>query len=198
LPGRRQRADNPRREHLEDDVNRIACRDQCCRPELDRRHLLGLVGLGALLAGAGAPGRALAAGDTDALLLNCMDYRLTAAATRYMATKGMAGKYDQVVLAGAALGARNDKFPAWGTTFWEHVQVALDLHHIHRIIVIDHRDCGAYKAILGKDLAANPKEEFEVHAAQMRALRSDIAKRYPQLAVQLLLMDLAGKVETVA
>jgi len=88
----------------------------------------------------------------------------------------MDGKYDQFILAGAALGAETDKFPAWGTTFWEHVQVAIDLHGIKKIIVMDHRDCGAYKAILGLDLAANPTQEFDAHAAQMRSLRADIGR----------------------
>jgi carbonic anhydrase-like protein len=166
-----------------------------------RRRILGALGIGAaaLAADAALPrGLAFAAGRTDALLLNCIDYRLTAATTRYMAARHMAGKYDQLVLAGASLGAKNDKFPAWGTTFWEHVQVAMDLHHIHQIIVIDHRDCGAYTAILGKDLAKDPKEEFAVHAAQMRSLKADINARHPQLAVELLLMALDGKVEPVA
>jgi carbonic anhydrase len=49
------------------------------------------------------------------------------------------------------------KFPAWATTFWDHVQVAIDLHHIHKVVIMDHRDCGAYK-VIGKDLAADPKE----------------------------------------
>ena len=80
----------------------------------------------------------------------------------------MEGKYDQFILAGASLGAENDKYPAWGKTFWEHVQVAIDLHGIRKIIVMDHRDCGVYKEILGIDLAANPAREFDVHAAQMR------------------------------
>ena len=168
---------------------------------LPRRHLFGLLAAGAAALVAGGAlhgGPAFAAGGTDALLLNCIDYRLTAATTRYMTERGMAGKYDQVVLAGASLGAKNDKFPAWGTTFWEHVQVAIDLHGIHQVVVMDHRDCGAYTAILGKDFAKDPLEEFAVHAAQLRALKADIAARQPQLAVQLLLMGLDGKVETIA
>jgi hypothetical protein len=165
---------------------------------LSRRRLFGLVGGGAVLAGSGLVRRAFAAGGTDALLLNCIDYRLTAATTQYMAGRGMAGKYDQLVLAGAALGAKNDKFPDWGRTFWEHVQVAIDLHNIHQIIVIDHRDCGAYKAILGKDLAGNPAEELAVHAERMRSLKADIAARQPKLAVELFLMGLDGKVEAIA
>jgi carbonic anhydrase len=162
---------------------------------------MGLLGIGAasVLAGTSLEGRgALAAGKVEALLLNCIDYRLTAKTTGYMTQHRMEGKYDQFILAGASLGAKNDKFPAWGTTFWEHVQVAIDLHGIRKIIVMDHRDCGAYKAILGLDLAADPAREFDVHAAQMRALRADIGSRQPQLAVELLLMGLDGKVETVA
>ena len=134
---------------------------------------------------------------TDALLLNCIDYRLTAATTAYMAKRGMAGKYDQLVLAGASLAAKNDKFPAWGAAFWDHVQVAIDLHHIRKIVIMDHRDCGAYRVILGKDLAADPKEELAVHAAQMRSIKAEIAKKYPDLEIELLLMSLDGEVETV-
>jgi hypothetical protein len=163
-----------------------------------RRQMLRLAGIGTALAAGVIPGEARAAGGTDALLLNCIDYRLTGATTRYMAKRGMAGKYDQIVLAGASLGAKNDKFPAWGTTFWDHVQVAKELHHIRQVIIIDHRDCGAYKVILGEDLAGNRKKEFDIHAAQMRSLRADIAKRHPDLAVQLFLMGLDGRVETVA
>jgi len=165
---------------------------------LDRRRLLG--GLGLAGAGIALPfGRiAFGAGGTDALLLNCIDYRLTGATTQYMAKHGMAGKYDQIVLAGAALGAKNDKFPDWGQTFWEHVQVALDLHHIHKIVIIDHRDCGAYKVILGEDLVSNPKHEFEVHAKQMRSLRDDISKKYSALKVEMYLMALNGSVESVS
>ena len=63
--------------------------EYCCHgaPVLHRRRLLGLLGSGAatLLAGTSLPfGTSFAAG-TDALLLNCIDYRLTDATTRYMA-----------------------------------------------------------------------------------------------------------------
>ncbi|MGC2414850.1 MAG: carbonic anhydrase [Stellaceae bacterium] len=171
------------------------------RPELDRRRLLGLFGLGAAygIAGTGLLGhRAFAAPGTEALLLSCIDYRLTAATTRYMADRQMEGKYDQFILAGAALGVENRKFSEWGRTFWEHVQLAIELHQIRRIIVMDHRDCGFYKAIHGKDLAADPAEELTVHAAQMHLVKADIGRRHPKLAVELLLMGLDGKAETVA
>jgi hypothetical protein len=181
-------------------------RDHTCRPErpldcLDRRRLIGLLGFGAasVLTGTSLAGRSvLAASGTEALLLNCIDYRLAAATTRYMTEHQMEGKYDQFILAGAALGVENHQFPDWGRTFWDHVKVAIDLHHIRRIVVMDHRDCGFYKGIHGKDLAAEPEEELKVHAAQMHVLKADIARRHPELSVELLLMGLDGKAETVA
>jgi len=167
------------------------------RRALDRRRLIG-IGAAWVVAGSGLPGRRALAASTEALLLTCIDYRLTAATTRYMAEQGLERKYDQFILAGAALGAENAKFPDWGRTFWEHVQLAIDLHQVRKLIVMDHRDCGFYKDIHGKDLAADPKQEFEIHAVQMRRVRRDIGRRHRELQVELLLMGLDGKVETVA
>jgi carbonic anhydrase len=166
---------------------------------LTRRQFchIATLGGGAALVGV-RPQHALAAGTTDALLLSCMDYRLVSDTERYMTGRGMRGNYDHVVLAGASLGAITGKYPAWGTTFWEHLDVAIALHHVHKVIVLDHRDCGAYQTILGEDLAGNPSRETTVHAQQLRALRDAIEKRHAALDVELLLMGLDGKVETVA
>jgi carbonic anhydrase-like protein len=167
----------------------------------DRRGFLRAFALGGAALASGVSllrGSAFAAEGTDALLLNCIDYRLTSATTSYMAAQGMAGKYDQFILAGAALGALTNKYPAWGKTFWEHLQVAIDLHHIRKVVVLDHRDCGAYKVILGKDFAKDPKQEFDVHAKEMRALRAAIHRKDRALQVALGLMALDGSVEQVS
>jgi hypothetical protein len=139
-----------------------------------------------------------AAGQTDALLLSCMDFRLLDHTARYMASRGLTGKYDHIILAGAALGALTDKFPAWNQTFWDHIGVAIDLHQIHKVLVLDHRDCGAYKVILGEDLAKDPAKETAVHSTQLKRLGKLIKEKYPSLEVELLLMALDGKVEVIA
>jgi len=165
----------------------------------DRRRFLAFFALGTAAALGAVPwGPALAAGEAEALLLSCIDYRLTDATTRYMDGRGLAGKYDHAVLAGASLGAETSKFPAWSTTFWEHLKIAIELHHIRQVLLLDHRDCGAYTLIFGKDFSKNPKEEYEVHAKELRRLRAAIAKRYPSLGTELLLMALDGSVEWVA
>src|SRR6266849_645836 len=128
-----------------------------------RRQFLrtAIVGGGAAAFGTALwPLRVFAAGHTDVLLLSCMDYRLVGKTRSYMVRRHLGEqKYDHIVLAGAALGAVTDKFPEWNKTFWDELGLAIDLHEIHKVMILDHRDCGAYKEILGKDFAKYPVEE---------------------------------------
>ena len=168
--------------------------------ETNRRKFVQLAALGggaSLLAVASWLPEARAAGGTDALLLSCMDFRLMDDIERYMSGRGLRDKYDHFVLAGASLGAITDKYPAWNKTFWEHLDIAIKLHNIHTVIVLDHRDCGAYKVILGAEHAKDPKVEKDTHAAQLKKLKGMINEKYPKLKVETLLMALNGKVETL-
>ena len=135
--------------------------------------------------------------EASTLLLSCMDHRLVDATVDYVDNIGLEGDYDHIALAGASLGVLNDKYPEWGKTFWEHVETAKKLHHIKKIIVLDHRDCGAYKEFLGEDLVENPEREMMVHAEYMRKLGKIIKKRHTDLEVELLLMALDGSVKRV-
>jgi hypothetical protein len=159
---------------------------------------LGLLGGGASLLSLALPDRLpWAAGKTEALLLSCMDYRLIDEIDRYMTSRGLRDKYDHIILAGASLGAITEKYPAWSKTFWGHLDVAIQLHHINKVIVMDHRDCGAYKVILEKDFYQDPVKETAIHSGKLNELRGQIKAKYPKLEVELLLMDLDGKVENI-
>lgn len=131
----------------------------------------------------------------EALLLSCMDYRLIDDITRYMDGRGMTNQYDHIVLAGAALGAQTDYCKEWKETFWEHLKIAIDLHHIKKVILMDHRDCGAYKVILKADFSKDQQMETRVHGKFLRDLMVAIHKRYPELEVERLLMNLDGTVQ---
>ena len=158
-----------------------------------------------MIAGAGATAvmgaspfeSAFAKGDTtcDALLLSCMDFRLIRHIAAHMATRGLTDDYDHVILAGASLGANNKVMPGWGQTFWNHFHLAIGLHRINRVIVMDHRSCGAYEKTFGKERYR--RNETELHTSQLRTLRAAIRKN-SKLEVHLLLMDLSGKVETIS
>ena len=165
-----------------------------------RRFLrLATLGAGAALFAVAGLRSAHAASDKplDALLLSCMDYRLMDDVERYMAERGLADKYDHVILAGASLGAITDVFPSWQQTFWDHVDIAITLHNIQRVILLDHRDCGAFKVLLGETHTATPNIEKATHAEQLAILKQRINARNPQLAVETLLMALDGSVEVL-
>ena len=169
-------------------------------PRVGRRTLLriGMLAGGVGLFGLARPfavGRA--AGSTEALLLSCMDYRLIDETERYMTGRGLRDKYDHVILAGASLGALTDKYPAWNQTFWDHLQVSIQLHQIHKVMVMDHRDCGAYKVILGEDFSRDRAKETAIHAEKLRDLRKQITAKHSKLEVELLLMSLDGTVEKI-
>lgn len=136
--------------------------------------------------------------STEALLLSCMDYRLIDHMVKYMDGRGLTNEYDHIILAGASLGAVTSEFKDWNKTFWEHLKIAIDLHHINRVILMDHRDCGAYKVILKADFAKDPMLEQNVHSKYLRELEKAVHKNYPKLEVETLLMNLDGTVQTIA
>src|SRR5579872_7445715 len=81
----------------------------------------------------------------DALLLTCIDYRFITPIAKYM--KNIT--YDRFSLAGGSLGVNQTKYPEWGESFWETVDLSLKLHDIKKVIINDHMDCGAYKMFYG-------------------------------------------------
>ncbi|WP_029011019.1 carbonic anhydrase [Azospirillum halopraeferens] len=167
-------------------------------PDSRRRFLkIAALGGGAMLLGVPALREARAAGGIEALLLNCMDYRLTDDTTRYMDGRGLTNNYDQIILAGAGLGALTEQKPDWNQTFWDHIDVAKQLHNIKRVIVMDHRDCGAYKVFLGLDLKDDPVKETAVHTEILVKLGGMIREKHPDLEVELLLMALDGSVQKI-
>ncbi|MFZ4605969.1 MAG: carbonic anhydrase [Caulobacter sp.] len=172
----------------------------CCNAiqpaPMSRRRALQAVALGAgvSLLSMLRPGVAKAGGHTEMLLLTCMDFRLANEIEAYMDARGLRDKYDHVVLAGASLGALNDRFPAWTEVFWQHLDLAIELHEVHRVMVLDHRDCGAYKMILGEASVKDPETELKSHVKQLYALRSAILAKHPHMEVEIGLMALDGAV----
>ena len=167
----------------------------------NRRKFLQVVALGggvSLLTTISGLPEAKAASETEALLLSCMDFRLMDEIERYMSGRGLRDKYDHVILAGASLGAVTDRYPAWNQTFWEHLDIAIKLHNINEVIILDHRDCGAYKVILGAEHAKDPIVERDTHATYLKKLKGMINDKYPKLEVETLMMTLDGKVEVIA
>ncbi|HET7341929.1 MAG TPA: carbonic anhydrase [Methylomirabilota bacterium] len=159
----------------------------------DRRRFLvmaGAAGVAAVL----RPGLTLAAeGDYDAMVLSCIDPRFVEPVHAWTAANGLAGKYSQFVIAGAAIGVVAPAFKDWHKAFWDNLATSVELHRIKKIIAIDHRDCGAAKIAYGEARVTKPDVETETHRAALAEFRRQVAARQPKLAVQTGLMALDGK-----
>jgi hypothetical protein len=83
------------------------------------------------------------------LMLTCIDYRYPRRVLDAMSRVLPGVAYDQFILAGASLGACR---PDWQEMLVDHVKAAKLLlnHDIRRIVILDHRDCGAFR--IPKDL----------------------------------------------
>ncbi len=130
--------------------------------------------------------------EADALLLTCMDFRFFVKIAEMM--KGI--KYDHVILAGAALGAVVPGKDDWHRTFFDHLKLAEELHHIKRVIVLEHRECGAYGPRGFGLLPDNPDRETEklVHEEQVATLKVKIPDR---LRFCSFLMDVPPKTDAL-
>ncbi len=143
------------------------------------------------------PAGAYASGDVEALGVSCIDYRLVDDGVKFFDGLGLTNRYDQLALAGASLAAVSHTFPSSNAAFWDHVGIAKKLHNIKQVIVIDHRDCGAYKVAFGKKYAAEKDAETAQHQGVMTKLQTMLKKRHPDLGSSFYLMALDGTAEKV-
>lgn len=126
------------------------------------------------------------------LLLTCMDYRYAHRIVDVMDRRGMRGRYDFFVLAGAAAGSNQN--PAWRETFVSHIRTALSINHpIDRILVLEHRNCGAYLKFFQLDWKlVTPPVEAKRHQEEVAQFISDMKYEFrddlPQLAVDAILL----------
>jgi hypothetical protein len=62
-------------------------------------------------------------------IVSCMDFRLLDDIVKFMNQKGLNKNYDQFILAGASLGLTQNKFPHWGNSLLDHMNIGESLHH---------------------------------------------------------------------
>ena len=171
-----------------------ACCGDLLTGRFDRRAFLKAAGSAGVLAA--FPFVALAAeGNYEAMVLSCIDPRFPELTLNYMKGRGLLGKYSQFVIAGGAIGVVAPVFKDWHKAFWDNLAASIELHHIPKVIALDHRDCGAAKIAYGPEKSATPQVETETHRAALMEFRRQMGERQPKLAVETGLMGLDGKVE---
>ena len=129
-----------------------------------------------------------------AMVLSCMDPRFQPIIFNYLKKKKLNGKYSSFTIAGSAIGVTANKFKKWHKTFWDNLDTSIKLHKIKKLIVINHRDCGAAKIVNGN---RNLKkiDETKIHKKSFMKVKKIFKKKYPNLSIELKIISLNKKVE---
>ena len=129
-----------------------------------------------------------------AMVLSCIDPRFQPIVYNYLKKKKLMGKYSAFTIAGSAVGVTANRFKKWHKVFWENFDTSVKLHNIKKLIVINHRDCGAAKIINGKKKFSTINET-KVHKISFQKLKKIFKKRYPKLKIELKLVSLNKKIQ---
>lgn len=159
----------------------------CCPTDFSRRHFLKSLLPGAValtILQSAAPAKA-ATHQPKALVLSCIDYRFVTAERKFLGNKNLREEYDWTALAGASLAVAGFPHPSDAEAFWDQLDLSYRLHHINKVIVLDHQDCGAYASLIGANLSKNPEQELQVHTDYLSRAYWSIRDRYPNLEVEL-------------
>ncbi len=129
-----------------------------------------------------------------AMVLSCIDPRFQPVVYNYLKRKKLIGKYSAFTIAGAAIGVTAPKFKKWHKTFWDNLETSIKLHKFKKLIVINHRDCGAARIINGKKIF-DKNNELSIHKTSFIKLKKKFKNKYPNLNIETKLISLNKKVE---
>lgn len=144
------------------------------------------------------------------LVISCIDLRLTDELLKFLHFDNLANRYDHFALAGTSVtaGATREEhkglfkekvlsqyknFAHWKECLHEHIKIAIDLHGIEDVYIVEHEDCGAYKTFLNDGHFPSREEEVQCHKKFAIALSKEIRSLYG-LNVHCFMIDIRGNV----
>lgn len=122
-------------------------------------------------------------------VLSCMDYSLVDKTIELLKNECCMDEFDHFILAGASLGYNQIKYPDWKTAFTEHLDLAIEMHNIKKIIVLEHEGCSAYR-MLYEDDDVNIYNENSYHFMNMIQFVNTMQELYPDIPVECYLLPL--------
>ncbi len=165
---------------------------------MNRRHFLRSLLPGALafsLLSAAKP--ALAEKTAKALVLTCIDFRILEAERYFLSLKNLGNQYDWTAFAGASLALTGFPHKQDAEAFWDQLDISYQMHHIQKVIILDHQDCAAYANAIDKELSKSPERELKVHADYLNRAYWAIRDRYPDLNIELYFVNLNAEVKNI-
>lgn len=116
--------------------------------------------------------------DCTAVVISCIDYRFQEFIEQWLSKEHLDNHFDRVAVAGGVF----DFY-----TILKQIEIAHSLHHVKKVVLINHEDCGAY----GKD------STHERHTHDLSEAKRKISALFPRLEVHTYYLHLDGMFEHV-
>ena len=123
------------------------------------------------------------------MVIRCMDSRFHAELPRLLAEHFGMERFEYDSPGAGSGGSRSVIDERSREVVFAALDLAVPLHHVWRLIIVDHVDCGVYG---GSGRFGDPGAEHQFHAERLREAREIVHRSYPQLEIMLFLQDRDG------
>ncbi len=135
--------------------------------------------------------------NAKALVLSCIDFRFLEKEHSFLLGQSLENQYDLTALAGASLALESSINSPNTDAFWHQLDLSYRLHHIEKVIILDHQECGAFTQEIDSRLSQDLEREEQVHINYLNQASLAIQLRYPKLKVELYFVTLQMEVKTI-
>ncbi len=113
---------------------------------------------------------------TEGIIVHCIDFRFQKIINKWISKHIRPKIFDRVALAGAVKNLRH---------ILDQIDISVRLHHVKKVILINHEDCGAY----------GESGTLQKHIQDLKAARKAIREKYPDLEIETYYLHLDGAFE---
>lgn len=120
----------------------------------------------------------------EAIVITCIDFRFQEYINNWISENFKPKTFDRVAFAG---GVKNLDI------IMGQIEIAHRLHHIKKVVLVNHEDCGAY----GQENFPDSQAEHKKHEKDLKEAGLRVKKTYPNLEVESYYLYLDGAFEPV-
>ena len=131
--------------------------------------------------------------NADAFIVRCVDDRFRGLIQAFVKELG----FEHIDPKSPAGGAKIFSSPTNGSDrefMVRELEISIKLHHVKKVMLFTHHDCGAYGGFGKFDNDADAELEF--HCSEHKKAAEFIHKHFPQLIVETFFMDEKGIIKT--
>ena len=129
----------------------------------------------------------------DAYTVRCVDNRFWKAKKRFIKYLGLKHIDPKSPAGGAKVFVSPQKKSDIDRMFRE-LEISIRLHHVKRVMLFNHHDCGAYGGFARFD--NDPEKELKFHRSDLKKAAAVIKKRFPTLKIETYFIDGEGIIKT--